>query len=131
MNEIKVDEHINFWLESSKKDLTVMNHLYEKKDFSYALFFGHLLLEKTLKALFVKRKKSIPPYKHSLPLLIEKIGLDINETQESFLEEVSDFNIEARYPDIKFSFFKKCTKAYTEIKIKEIKEFYKWIRSMI
>jgi len=131
MDEIKVSEHINYWLESSKKDLTVMDHLYEKKDYSYALFFGHLLLEKVLKALFLKKKKSIPPYKHSLPLLIEKIGLKIDEKQESFLEEVSDFNIEARYPDIKFSFYKKCTKLYTDGKIREIKEFYKWIKSII
>ncbi len=131
MDENKVKEHIEFWLESSSKDLIVMNHLFEKKDYSYSLFFGHLILEKVLKALFVKKKKNIPPYKHSLPLLVEKIGFEIDENKETFLEEVSDFNIEARYPDIKFSFYKKCTKEYTEVKIKEIKEFYKWIKSMI
>ncbi len=44
MDEIKVNEQVDFWLESSNKDLTVMNHLFEKKDYSYSLFFGHLLL---------------------------------------------------------------------------------------
>jgi len=93
--------------------MEVAGHLFEKGDYHYCLFFGHLVLEKALKALYVKNVNSNPPFKHSLPLLAEKGQLILTRDQETFLEEVTDFNMEARYPDIKFSFYKKCTKEFT------------------
>ncbi|MEI6091420.1 MAG: hypothetical protein WCR42_13275 [bacterium] len=33
-----------------------MEHLFESGDYSYSLFIGHLVLEKILKAHFVKHK---------------------------------------------------------------------------
>jgi len=40
--------------------------------------------------------------------------LRIDETQLEFLGEVSDYNLESRYPDDKFGFYKKCTSAFTK-----------------
>lgn len=94
-------------------------------------FLGHLVLEKTLKALYVKKIDLHAPYKHSLPILAEKAGLTLSDQQEAFLEEVTDFNIEARYPDIKFSFRKRCTKEFTETYFRKIKEFYQWLKAEI
>ena len=46
-------ENISFyWRNEAKEALEVAGHLYEKEDYSYALFFGHLALEKLLKALY-------------------------------------------------------------------------------
>jgi hypothetical protein len=36
---------------------------------------------------------------------------------------VTDFNLEARYPDIKFSFYQKCTREFTEKYFKQSKSF--------
>ena len=72
-----------------------------------------------------------PPFKHSLPVLAEKAKLQLTQEQEKFLEEVTDFNIEARYPDIKFQFFKKCTKDFTKKYFNEIKEFHQWLKTLI
>jgi HEPN domain-containing protein len=79
----------------------------------------------------VKNVDLNPPFKHSLPLLAEKANLQLTTAQETFLEEVTDFNIEARYPDIKFQFFKKCTKNFTEKYFNELKDFYKWLKILI
>ncbi len=128
---MKEEELISYWLKSAESDLQVAEHLFEKKDYHYCLFIGHLVLEKTLKALYVKNVDTHTPYKHSLPLLAQKAGIRLTEDQESFLEEVTDFNIEARYPDIKFSFFKRCTQEFTENYFKKIKEFYQWLKEMI
>jgi HEPN domain-containing protein len=127
----KKEEMIAYWRKSAEADLVVAEHLFEKGDYHYCLFIGHLVLEKALKALYVKRKDLKIPYKHSLPLLAQKAGLELCEEQETFLEEVTDFNIEARYPDIKFSFFKRCTKEFTEDYFKRIKEFYQWLKVKI
>lgn len=127
----KKEELIAYWQKSAETDLVVAEHLFEKGDYHYCLFIGHLVLEKTLKALYAKRIDLNVPYKHSLPLLAQKAEIELSEKQEAFLEDVSDFNIEARYPDIKFSFFKRCTKEFTDDYFKRIKEFYKWLKIKI
>jgi len=63
-------EKNNYWLQSAEKDWTVAGHLFEKADYTYALFFGHLMIEKLLKALFVSKfdecfpigKKRLSPF---------------------------------------------------------------------
>ena len=59
--------------------------------------------------------------------LSEKADLDLNNKNLELLEEVSDFNLEARYPDDKFSFYKKATSEFTEDKLKEIEGLKKWL----
>lgn len=117
---------VQYWLESSEDDWKVANHLFEKGDYSYSLFFGHLTLEKILKAIYVYRLGETPPYTHRLVYLAESVSLTVNEEQLELLETVTDFNMEARYPDERFSFKKRCTKDFTErylIRIKEVKEW--------
>ena len=46
-----------YWVDEAEEALKVASHSFEKQDFSYALFFGHLALGKLLKALFVVTNK--------------------------------------------------------------------------
>jgi len=101
------NDKIKYWLKTADQDWRVANHLFEKGDYSYALFFGHLTIEKILKAIFINKKDKTPPFSHNLVYLSEKAGLKLNDESLELLEEVSDFNLEARYPDDKFSFYKK------------------------
>lgn len=48
----------DFWIEEADEALNVAGHLFDKEDFSYSLFFGHLAVEKLLKAIYVTRKRS-------------------------------------------------------------------------
>jgi HEPN domain-containing protein len=131
VNTINKKEIISYWLSSAESDLIAAEHLFEKGDYHHCLFFGHLALEKAIKAVYVSNKKSNPPYKHSLPLLAGQADITLTEEQEAFLETVSDFNIEARYPDIKLSFVKRCTKEYTEDYFNRIKGFFAWLKTLI
>ena len=47
------------------------------------------------------------------------------------LETVTDFNLEARYPDEKFSFKRKCTKKFTQKYLNEIEVMKKWLVKQI
>lgn len=117
---------VQYWIESSDDDWKVANHLSEKGDYSYSLFFGHLTIEKILKAIYVDKLGKIPPYTHRLVYLAEKTSLNLSEEQLELLETITDFNMEARYPDEKFSFKQRCTKDFAEkylIKIREVKEW--------
>ena len=56
--------------------------------------------ETDFKYSFEKKDKT-PPFSHNLVYLSEKAGLELNDENLELLEEVSDFNLEARYPDDK------------------------------
>ncbi|MDW7710792.1 MAG: HEPN domain-containing protein [Deferrisomatales bacterium] len=96
------------------------------KKFPYALFFGHLALEKLLKALVVRRTGQHAPYTHSLILLARRAELDMPEALLDQLAEVMEFHTEARYPDVVKDFYKKCTSEFARAKFREIKKVYAW-----
>ncbi|HLB24693.1 MAG TPA: HEPN domain-containing protein, partial [Nitrospirota bacterium] len=68
-----------------------------------------------------------PPYTHSLSVLAEKIGIDLSKEQLGLLEKATDFNLEARYPDKKLSFYKICDKRFAQPYFERIKEFHGWM----
>ena len=125
------EQAIQYWVTSANDDWQVALHLFEKGDYSYSLFFAHLTIEKYLKAIYVDRVGKNPPYTHRLLLLAEKAGLDLSEKNVSLLETVTDFNLETRYPDEKFSFKKKCTKSFTKKYLKNIGALKKWLAKQI
>ena len=83
-----------------------------------------------LKAIYVSsHNNEVPPKVHNLVRLAELSGLNFSEEQLDFLDKINDFNIEARYPDYKFSFYKICTQEFTSEYFNKIKELYLWIKS--
>ena len=118
-------------MEEADEALNVAGHLFDKEDFSYALFFGHLAIEKLLKAIYVARKKEQAPFIHNLDRLAEMSGISLTEEQQERLIRISRFNLEARYPDEKRTFRKICTKEFTSKELAEIEEVYKWLKSML
>lgn len=119
------DKVIDYWLNSSNTDLKAMKSLFRSGHYVWALFLGHLVIEKLLKAVYVKNIDTNVPYIHNLTKVAEEAKLELTEEQKDFLDEVTTFNIKARYPDYKGRFYKKATKKFTEHYIKEIKEFRK------
>jgi len=120
-----------YWLEEAENDLKVTSDLFDKEDYSYSLFFGHLALEKLLKSHYVKKFQKHAPLIHNLERLAVSIGLDLSDKHKESLIKISSFNIEARYPDIKRSFRTSCTKEFTQKELGEIKEVYQWLMSMM
>jgi HEPN domain-containing protein len=52
-----IESVVKHWYDSSEKDYITMQNLLKTKDFNWALFLGHLVLEKLLKAVYVKNMK--------------------------------------------------------------------------
>lgn len=121
----------DYWLEEAENDLKVTGDLFEKEDYSYSLFFGHLALEKLLKSYYVKKHKKHAPMIHNLERLAQSAELELSPEQRESLMKISTFNIEARYPDIKKSFRRLCTKKFTEKEIAEIRGIYQWLMSIM
>ena len=126
---IDIEKLKAFWITEAEEALRVANHLVEKEDFSYALFFGHLALEKVLQGICVNKLKDHAPLIHNLVRLAGIAGLNVDEETENALIMIAGFNIESRYPDFKRSFRKKCTQAFTIEQMNEIKRIFKWLQS--
>ena len=48
------EDVFRYWVVSSDNDFKAMLHLFEKGDYSWSLFIGHLVMEKLLKAYYVQ-----------------------------------------------------------------------------
>ena len=106
-------EHIKYWLESAEHDLETAESMFQAAKYDWCLFIGHLVVEKTLKAIFVDRNNNnMPPKTHNLVRLSEISGLELSQAQKILLDKITDFNIQTRYPDYKFDFYKSCTEEY-------------------
>ena len=55
---MNLQEHIKYWLESAEHDLQTAETLFANGRYDWCLFLAHLVLEKTLKALFVSSSRS-------------------------------------------------------------------------
>jgi HEPN domain-containing protein len=124
-------EIIDYWANSSDNDYKVMNSLLDKKHYVWALFIGHLVLEKLLKAYYVKAVNTEVQYVHDLTKIAVLSNLTLTEEQKDFLDEVTTFNIKVRYPDYKNRFRRKATKEFTEQYLKKIRKFRSWLREQI
>ena len=126
-NEFDKDKIIRYWIDSSEEDYETMIAMFESKRYNWSLFVGHLMIEKLLKALYVKKFDNYPPFIHNLLRLAEKCNLELTEEQKINLATITVFNINTRYDDFKMSFQKKCTRDFTTIWIKKLKEIRQWI----
>lgn len=118
-------QFISYWQENAKQKVGVMDALYKSKKYSDCLFFGHLTLECILKAFVVESTKENAPKIHNLARLVELTDLELSTEEIKFLAKVNEFNMEARYPDVKFAFYKMCNKKFTDAYYKGIKAIYK------
>ena len=97
------------------------------------MFFGHLVIEKLLKAFYAKINKNSPyaPKTHDLLYLANKMNLELTEEQKVLLDTISDFNMNARYDDYKKEFQLKCTDEYTKKQLKNIEEIRIWLKNLL
>jgi len=123
-----VKKTVQYWMEGAEYDLSVAEAMFEKGKYPYALFMGHLALEKLLKALVVRATNNHAPYTHSLPLLANKTGLAVPQKTVRALARFMEFHFEARYPNDQKKFYRKCTKAFTTRNLQKMNEVFQWLK---
>ena len=126
MLKINTKEIIEYWEKTAKHSYDTMNGLFKLKRYSDSLFFGHLVLEKILKAHVIKKTKKQVPHTHDLTKLIELAQLKINYEEKDVIDTANHFNIRCRYPDIKLNFYKQYNNfKIAKNKLEKIKKLYK------
>lgn len=99
-------EHIDYWVITSQEDYKAFTSLLKDEHFLHALFLGHLILEKLIKAHWVKDNElNIPPKTHSLLKLSAQTNLHFNQEELKFLAKFNEFQLEGRYPDYQLKIY--------------------------
>ncbi len=125
MNTADQKKLVDYWKKTAEHDYETMQTLFAGKRYDATLFFGHIVLEKMLKALVAHATAEQAPYTHDLVRLAKIAQMELSEEETKLLNEVNDFNIEARYPSERSEFYHRCTREYTERYINPIDDFYK------
>ncbi|MCX6131000.1 MAG: HEPN domain-containing protein [Proteobacteria bacterium] len=128
LDATKTKQLIDYWVKGSTEELRSAKEIINQTSrYVSGLFFLHLALEKALKALFCKTMSSHAPYSHNLLGLTEKIGLTLTESDIQILAEINEFNLEARYPDDKFSLHHRATKSFALDYLQKAETLQAWI----
>lgn len=126
--KIDIEKICKHWIESSDKDFETLIHLFKSKDYSWALFIGHIVIEKLIKASVVKSINDHAPFTHDLTKLAKLSNLEFSEEQLDWLDTITTFNLNARYDSYKQAFYKKCTPEYSKEWFEKIKNLQTWIK---
>jgi HEPN domain-containing protein len=122
---------VNYWLKTAADDWKTSQPLFSKREYVNALFFGHLYLEKLLKAFIVQEIQAPAPYGHRLGKLAEVGNLSLSQEQLELLNRVTEYNLKTRYPDWQFEFKKTCTRKFCKSEPTEIEGFGTWLQKKI
>ena len=113
--EPNIEKIVEHWIDSANKDFNTMINLYNSKDYHWSLFIGHLVIEKLLKAVYVKKHEKHSVFIHDLLRLAKKADIALTEELEDDLDMITTFNINARYDNYKQEFYNRCTKEFTDL----------------
>ena len=131
MNKLDIEKIIAHWIDTSDNDFDTMNKLYDSQSYNWALFLGHITIEKLLKGYYVNRHKKHAPTIHNLFRLAELSEIELSEQYSDWLDTITSFNINARYDNYKKEFYYLCTKEYTQKWMNRIMELRQWIKKML
>ncbi len=92
------EKDIRSWVEASRYDLETARALFKSRRYLYVLFMCQQSLEKLLKAGVTTRTGEFPPRVHNLVRLGELAAVSISHDEKAFLERLSLYYLQSRYP---------------------------------
>ena len=96
---VDVQKQIDYWINGAEDDIVTAELLIREKRNLHGLFFCHLVIEKAIKAYYVKRTGEIAPRSHNLIYLSDNLELTFDEETQIFLGILMKYQLQGRYPD--------------------------------
>ena len=124
---------VAYWLDIANYDFDTAEAMYQTGRRLYVAFMCHQVIEKTLKAYWCATQPENPPYTHSHTRLAEGSGLyeQMDDEQRDFLDTITNYNIEARYPEDKEELTRTLTDQLCRKMIDETKQLQQWIKDKL
>jgi deoxyhypusine synthase len=117
----EMEEEVKRWINSAKDDLRKAKDNFNISNYDLTSFLSHQSVEKSLKAILIKRTKKFPRI-HDLVRLGKIVGLDDDMLKDC--EELTFVYTETRYPDAST---RKYTKNESQEDINIAERILKWV----
>ena len=123
-------DKVVYWHDIAAYDIDTAEAMYQTKRWLYVAFMCHQAIEKTLKAYWCGTREDDPPYTHNHMRLAEGCGLyeKMSDEQKDFLDKVTNYNIEARYPEDKDDLYRRLSQQVCRQIIDETQNLIQWIQ---
>ena len=124
---------LEYWLELAEYDLETAQAMLETGRFLYVGFMCHQVIEKMMKAYYVKAKGGMPPYSHNLELIASKSSLSESLTadQLDLIRRIEPLNVESRYPADRELLARALSPEKCRRILDETREIYTWIKQKL
>ena len=122
---------VQAWKSSALEDMQLSEDLFKQGKNAHALFFLHLALEKIIKGVHQHFKHEPSLFIHDLYKLAINAGIEIPESDKLKLEEISTFNIAARYDIFKLNLHKKASPEYTKTWMESGRKLFKRYQALL
>ena len=123
-------DRVTYWIEIANYDIDTAEAMYQTARWLYVAFMCHQAIEKTMKAYWCGTREDDPPYTHNHKRLASGCGLyeQMSDEQRKFIETVTNYNIEARYPEDKDALYRQLSKQACRQMIDETKQLMQWMK---
>lgn len=125
MDKIKSSQE---WSRQAEYDMETAIAMLDSGRYIYCVFMCHLSIEKSLKALYVKKLGKNPSKTHSLVYLAQSIQLDLPEQTKEFLEILDDVSVPTRYPEELEKLIKEYSKDRTKNILDNSRKALRWLK---
>ena len=122
-----------YWLILCDDDIPVAKTLLKTKNYLWMSFICHLIVEKAIKAVIAGKTGKEPKRIHDLVKLANQANIEneLADSQLNFLEELTPYNIEARYASYREKMASKLSPEYCKGLMERTEEFVCWIRHLL
>jgi len=94
-----IQKQIDYWIHGAEDDMITAQLLIQERRTLHGLFFCHLVIEKAIKAHWVKKNNDVAPRSHNLINLSEEASLEFDSDSHIFLGILMKYQLQGRYPD--------------------------------
>lgn len=96
---VDIKKQIDYWINGAEDDIITADLLIRERRNLHGLFFCLLVIEKAIKAYYVKKIGDVAPRSHNLIYLSDNIGLVFDDETQIFLGILMKYQLQGRYPD--------------------------------
>jgi HEPN domain-containing protein len=127
-------EKFEYWLDSAQYDLESATHCYNTGRWLYVAYMCQQAIEKIVKGLYILYIDDNVPRIHNIGALLkrfeEKLAISVREDTYEFLDKLSTFYLNTRYPDYKQKMSAKMDKEQADFFLVKTKEAFAWLLTL-
>ena len=128
-----MEPNVRYWIDLASYDFETAKAMLQTQRFLYVGFMCHQTCEKSLKALWEHKKKTMPPRTHNLRLLARELGVwdEMGSDHQELLLTLEPLNVQARYPEDRQLIEQTLTITVCTQLLENTKEWIKWIKNKL